>query len=165
MSVDIEKVIKDLSPKLKKIAYRFVSATNSMAEVDDIVQESLITLWELDCRGYEIKNIEALAKKIVKTICVEHYRKQKITIVDLNDYKLISASRATDTLEDSDNEIILADILNHLTPTERLYIQLRNLQGLSLDEIVEATGKPKNSIKVTLSNARLKLLARVKEIK
>lgn len=68
-------------------------------------------------------------------------------------------------MEESDNEVIVTDLLAHLTPTERALIQMRNSEGLSLDEIAEVTGKPKTSIKTTLSNARRKLLARMRELK
>ena len=162
--MDLEKTFKDLAPKLERIVLRFVSATNSKAEVEDIVQESLITLWELNCKGYEIKNIEALSTKIVKNICVAHYRKQRIVTVDINDCPLVGGIGTADSTEESDNEVIIANLFNYLTSTERALIQMRNIQGLSLDEIAEVTGKPKNSIKVTLSNARHKLLERIEEL-
>ena len=41
----------------------------------------------------------------------------------------------------------------------RNLLNLRNEQGLSLDEIAVATGRPKGSIKVALSTARKKMMA------
>ena len=163
--MDIESIIYDLAPKLERIVIRFISSTNSRAEVEDIVQESLITLWELNSKGYEIQNVEALAIKITKNICVAHYRKQRIATLDINDNMLVGDTGTSDSIEEAENEVIIANLFNHLTPTERELVQMRNSQGLSLDEIAEVTGKPKNSIKVTLSKARRKLLARMKELK
>ena len=163
--MDFENNIKNLAPKLERIVTGFISATNSKAEVEDIVQESLIALWELNSKGYEIRNVEALAIKITKNICVAHYRKQRIATVDIDDYVLAGELGTADSVEESDNEVLVTDLLAHLTPTERALIQMRNNEGLSLDEIAEVTGKPKTSIKTTLSNARRKLLARMRELK
>ena len=163
--MDIENNIYDLAPKLERIVIRFISSTNSRAEVEDIVQESLITLWELNSKGYEIRNVEALAIKITKNICVAHYRKQRIATIDINDNMLVGDTGTSDSIEEAENEVIIANLFKHLTPTERELVQMRNSEGLSLDEIAEVTGKPKNSIKVTLSKARRKLLARMKELK
>lgn len=79
--MDFENNIKNLVPKLERIVTGFISATNSKAEVEDIVQESLIALWELNSKGYEIRNVETLAIKITKNICVAHYRKHCIQII------------------------------------------------------------------------------------
>lgn len=163
--MDFENIIKSLAPKLERIVVRFISTTHSRAEVEDIVQESLIALWELNSKGYEIRNVEALAIKITKNICVAHYRKQRIATVDIDDHVLAGELGTADSVEESDNEVIVTDLLAHLTPTERALIQMRNSEGLSLDEIAEVTGKPKTSIKTTLSNARRKLLARMRELK
>ena len=163
--MDFENIIKSLAPKLERIVVRFISTTHSRAEVEDIVQESLIALWELNSKGYEIRNVEALAIKITKNICVAHYRKQRIATVDIDNHVLAGELGTADSVEESDNEVIITDLLAHLTPTERALIQMRNSEGLSLDEIAEVTGKPKTSIKTTLSNARRKLLARMKELK
>lgn len=163
--MDFENNIKNLAPKLERIVTGFISATNSKAEVEDIVQESLIALWELNSKGYEIRNVEALAIKITKNICVAHYRKQRIATVDIDDHVLAGELGTADSVEESDNEVLVTDLLAHLTPTERALIQMRNSEGLSLDEIAEVTGKPKTSIKTTLSNARRKLLARMRELK
>lgn len=163
--MDFENIIKSLAPKLERIVVRFISTTHSRAEVEDIVQESLIALWELNSKGYEIRNVEALAIKITKNICVAHYRKQRIATVDIDNHVLAGELGTADSVEESDNEVIITDLLAHLTPTERALIQMRNSEGLSLDEIAEVTGKPKTSIKTTLSNARRKLLARMKEHK
>ena len=57
---------------------------------------------------------------------------------------------------------IQESIYGSLTTTQREYLHLRNDEGLSLDEIATRTGKPKTSIKSTLSKARKQMLELIK---
>jgi RNA polymerase sigma-70 factor (ECF subfamily) len=52
-----------------------------------------------------------------------------------------------------------------LTDSQRQLLALRNEQGLSLDEIAAATGRPKSSIKVALSTARKSMMEQMKKLK
>jgi RNA polymerase sigma-70 factor (ECF subfamily) len=49
-----------------------------------------------------------------------------------------------------------------LTDTQRTCLDLRNVEGMSLDEIAVLTGKPKDSVKSTISAARRKMLEELK---
>ena len=50
-----------------------------------------------------------------------------------------------------------------LSKTQRQYMEMRNGKGMSLDEISAATGRPKSSIKVTISAARRQLLEKLEK--
>ena len=162
--MNFDQNIEDLTPGLTALARKFMVATGSNAEIEDIVQEAFITLWRLKKNGYEIRNMRALATKIVKVICVSHYRRQKVKTVGFEGKELESNLLATSDVDRADNDLILGELLDCLTPTEKAFIQMRNSQGLSLDEISEITGRPKDSIKTTLSLARRKMIAKMKEL-
>lgn len=70
---DFEILIIKIRPKLLSVARNF--ALVSGIEADDVVQEALMALWELAQENYNMRNVEALAIKITKNICVSHYRK------------------------------------------------------------------------------------------
>ena len=53
----------------------------------------------------------------------------------------------------------------NLTDSLRNLLNLRNEQGLSLDEIAAATGRPKGSVKVALSTARKKMMEQWQKMK
>lgn len=162
--MDLDQIIEDLTPGLTALARKFVVATDSKAEIEDIVQEAFITLWKLKESGYEIRNMRALATKIVKVICVSHYRRRKLKTVGIEVQELVGNFPATNDVDKTDNDLILRELLDCLTHTEKAFIHMRNSQGLSLDEISEATGRPKDSIKTTLSIARRKMIAKMKEL-
>ena len=67
-----------LRARLIALAKRFNRATGCDGEAEDIVQDALVTLWELAEKGYPIRDADALAVKITKTRCVERYRRQHI---------------------------------------------------------------------------------------
>jgi RNA polymerase sigma-70 factor (ECF subfamily) len=71
----------------------------------------------------------------------------------------MEATVLTDT---EDLKKIRKSIYGYLTMTQREYLHLRNDEGKTLDEIAEITGKPKTSIKSTLSSARKQMLNLIK---
>ena len=123
-----------------------------------MVQEALVSLWELAESGYPIKDAEAMAVKMTKNICVGHYRKARVEMLSLTHDNYTGGFEATMLTDKEDLRRIRKEVYGTLTTTQREYLHLRNDEGLSLDEIASATGKPKTSIKSTLSKARKQML-------
>jgi RNA polymerase sigma-70 factor (ECF subfamily) len=151
--------------KLIALARRFNRASGCGAEAEDIVQDALVTLWLLAKNGYPIRDAEALAVKITKTCCVERYRRQHIRFEPMEDLSIDGSISTSSGTEEMDIETIRGIVQRGLTDSQRKLLVLRNDDGLSLDEIVAATGRPKSSIKVALSTARKHMLERFKKLK
>ncbi len=146
--------------KLLALARSF--ALPSGIEPDDVVQEAMIALWELTEQGYPMKDTEAMAIRLTKNICVEHYRKAHLELQALTHDNYLGGTEATVLTDREDLRRIQESIYGSLTTTQREYLHLRNDEGLSLDEIATRTGKPKTSIKSTLSKARKQMLELIK---
>ena len=146
--------------KLLALARSF--ALPSGVEPDDVVQEAMIALWELTEQGYPMKDTEAMAIRLTKNICVEHYRKAHLELQALTHDNYLGGTEATVLTDREDLRRIQESIYGSLTTTQREYLHLRNDEGLSLDEIATRTGKPKTSIKSTLSKARKQMLELIK---
>lgn len=153
-----------LRGKLEALARRFTLTAGIGDEPEDIVQEALVTLWELSEKGYPIQNAEALAVRLVKNRCVDHYRKRKVFFSPLEEGLQAGNPPVTGRLEDEENERIRKHLYGMLSETQRTFLAMRNEYDLSLDEIAAATGRPKNSIKSSLSSARRQLLEELKKI-
>ena len=151
--------------KLVKLALRFNRAAGLDMEADDIVQDALVTLWQLAEKGYPVRDAEALAVKITKTRCVERYRRQHIRFEPLSDQPVPGGFSATADTDETDIDTIRNIVQKDLTDSQRKLVALRNEQGMSLDEIATATGRPKGSIKVALSTARKKMMEQWKKMK
>lgn len=145
--------------RLTALARRFNRAAGLETEAEDIVQDALLTLWQLSEKGYPVRDAEALAVKLTKTRCVERYRRQHIRFEPLADQPVPGGFSATADTDETDIRTIRGIVQKDLTDSQRNLLNLRNEQGLSLDEIAAATGRPKGSIKVALSTARKKMMA------
>lgn len=151
---------KRVRGKLLALAQSF--ALPSGVEAEDVVQEAMIALWELTEQGYPVKDAEAMAIRLTKNICVNHYRKAHLKEQALTHDNYLGGTEATILTDREDLKRIQRSIYNSLTTTQREYLHLRNDEGLSLDEIATRTGKPKTSIKSTLSKARKQMLEQIK---
>lgn len=148
--------------KMLATALRFTRAVSASFEAQDMVQEAMLTLWILVENGYPIRNPESLAIKITKNVCVAHYRKSKLdNPLDGEDYE--GGEEATSLTDISDCRIIRSRLLQGLTDTQKRCLELRNIAGLSLDEIAAVTGKSKSSVKTTISVARKQMLEQIKK--
>lgn len=158
---EFEILTKNIRRKLLSVVRNF--PLPSEMEADDVVQEALVALWELAEQDYPMRDIEALAIKITKNICVSHYRKAHLETQSLVHDNYIGGMEATFLTDREDLMKIRKTIYRSLTSTQREYLQLRNDEGMTLDEIAERTGKPKTSIKSTLSSARKQMLNLIKK--
>ena len=150
--------------KLVAVARQFGRATGSTSdEAEDVVQEALVTLWELVEKGYPVRDAEALAVRLTKNICVNHFRKRKIRFRPLEEAALSGSAPTDSPLEAEENQRI-RNLYKKLSETQRTFLTMRSDYALSLDEIAAATGRPKNSIKVSLSTARRQMLEELKKM-
>jgi len=152
-----------LRKRLLRLAGRFVSSTDLSIEAADIVQEAMARLWMMEQDGRQIRNMDALATTITKNICISHYRKREIRTEQIESDEQPGGEGAESRIEDAESAATKKRLMGRLTDSQRLYMTMRNDYGLSLDEIAARTGKPKTSIKTTLSNARRLLLEELKK--
>ena len=150
--------------ELIALAARFLRATRGPDEAEDIVQEALLSLWELSEKDYPIQNAKALAIKITKNICVSRYRKRIIESIPIKDDSFQSGLTAEERTEAADNTRIKKAVYAELSRSEAELMTLKTEQDLTLDEIAKETGRPKASIKVIISNARKKMREQLKKL-
>ena len=159
--IEFEILTKRIRPKLLSVARNFTLASGM--ETDDVVQEALMNLWELMEQDYPIRDAEALAIRITKNICVSQYRKVHLDTQSLVHDNYIGGTEATVLTDKEDLRKIRKSIYGTLTMSQKEYLHLRNDEGKTLDEIAEITGKPKTSIKSTISAARKQMLYLIKK--
>ena len=161
---DFEYISEKVRPKLLAVVRKYLRVADASEDAEDIVQEALVALWGFVSRGMEPRNIEALAVRITKNICVDHYRRLRIQTQPIGGRDYPGGALASAMTDQNDDVVLRRALLSHLTESQRECVILRNEEELSLDEIAARTGKPKTSVKTNISAARRRMLEELKKM-
>ena len=160
---EFENIVPVLRPLMVKVGRDFFG---NDADADDVAQEGLIRLWRYCERLSAERNMEALAVKVAKNICVEIYRKRTTKTISLTDR--LESNEASD---DADANIVagetqqkIDEAMERLSPRERELLRKRHIEGHTADEIATETGIPKPSVKSMISMARKKMIKELQKI-
>ena len=155
---EFEQIAERLRQKVLKVGLQFFG---SQEDAEDAAQETIEQLWRYCEQIDASRNIEALAIRVAKNCCVSLYRKNRPT-PNPSLYGGELGSTPQEILEAKDTELMLEEALDLLKPRERQLFEMRQLEGLSVDEISSETGIPKLSITAMVSAARKKVFTEFK---
>ena len=135
--------ILPLKDKLYRLALRI---TLNSAEAEDVVQDTMIRVWNKRDEWPQFESIEAYCLTIARNLAID--RSQKMEAQNL---ELTSEVR---------------EMPDTLTPYDRLAqtMQLRDVEGKSYKEIADILQITEEQVKVTLFRARQKIKQRYTEI-
>lgn len=146
------------------VAYRFV---NDEQEAEDIVQEAFVRLWK-NMKSYrqEVK-LTTWLYRIVANLCLDFLksrrgRERKIR-KDIR-YGYTAADRSTPEREYEQSELmqLIVHAAEELTPKQKAVFILRDLEGLSVDEVTEILSMTAGNVKSNLFHARQKMAEKLK---
>ncbi len=155
---EFEHIAERLRQKVLKVGLQFFG---SQEDAEDAAQETMEQLWRYCEQIDASRNIEALAIRVAKNCCVSLYRKNRPN-PNPSLYGGELGSTPQEILEAKDTELMLEEALDLLKPRERQLFEMRQLEGLSVDEISSETGIPKLSITAMVSAARKKVFIELK---
>ena len=155
---EFEHIAEKVRQKVLKVGLQFFG---SQEDAEDAAQETMEQLWRYCEQIDASRNIEALAIRVAKNCCVSLYRKNRPT-PNPSLYGGELGSTPQEILEAKDTERMLEEALDLLKPRERQLFEMRQLEGLSVDEISSETGIPKLSITAMVSAARKKVFTELK---
>jgi RNA polymerase sigma-70 factor (ECF subfamily) len=136
--------------KMYRIALRLL---NNADDAQDAVQDAFLKLWNKRNELHEVANNEAFAVTILRNICLDFLKKEKMDFVD--NYVEISAENSLFAeIEMRDNVHKISELIEKLPEPQRQIILFRHWDGFSDEEIVLATGLTEGNIRVLLSRAR-----------
>ena len=147
------------------VAYRFV---NSRTDAEDVSQEAFVRLWKnLGQYRPEVK-LTTWLYKIVTNLCLDllksRQHKNSLSQRSMDDSLAIADSASADAilLEDELRAIILRSA-DELTPKQKAVFILRDIEGLSVDEVCSILGMSAGNVKSNLYYARLSVTERIKQ--
>ncbi len=142
---------------IKNRLYRFaLGIVGQPAEAEDVVQEVFIKLWNQRNQMDAISNIEAWCITATRNLSIDklrskHQRLQPIAAgFDLHD----QSATPYEAVVTNDVFDRVRSLLNHLPEKQRDIMRLRDIEGLSYQEISEALNVPMEQVKVYLFRAR-----------
>ena len=148
---EFEEKAKELRSLMYNVGLRYFQ---SQDDAEDVAQESLLLLWKYCEKIDANRNIKALAEKVAKNCSVSMKRQRKIAMMPLAD------NTDSMTFQPEVEEESLP--LHILAPRERELFEMRQIDGLSNNEIANATGIKKETVQSMVSVARKKLFDEIK---
>lgn len=167
--IDFRHDLLPLKDKLYRMAQRI---TLDSLEAEDVVEDTLVRVWEQREKLGEIDNLDAYCHTICRNLALDRAAKAEHKTLSLDkmreDTDEASAHEGEHLADDAhrrpDAELEYAeqlqqvhDSFNALPERQRTILHLRDIEGRSNSEIAEITGLSEGNIKVIISRARTTL--------
>ena len=156
---EFETIAVKLHQKALKVCLDFWSSKD---DAEDAAQETMIQLWRYLEHIDAERSVEALAVRVAKNCCVSMYRKQHRERLATDLSREPPHISPHELMEAKDMQRMLSEALDLLKPRERQLFEMRQLEGLSTDEITNQTGIPKPSVTAMVSAARKKVFTELR---
>ena len=148
----------DILP-LKNELYRLaLRITLNPAEAEDVVQETMIKVWNRRDKWDEIESIEAFCLTICRNIALDKMRKmenQNASLEDGHDAPDSSyASNPEERVMQQDRIQLVRRLINDLPEKQRSVMQLRDFEGKSYKEIAQILAISEEQVKINIFRAR-----------
>ena len=153
-----EQLVRKYQPYAFSLAMKFLC---DEAEASDVVQDSFLRVWKNIDRYDPKQKFTTWLYKIVINLCVDRFRALKRSrsiflsrdrdpvMEDLPDERDWETMRSHEQLAD-----VIRTLSGRLSPKQRMVFTLRDLQDLTVEEVVEITGLSTGSVKTNLHYAR-----------
>lgn len=150
-SDEFNNYVKLIGRRLYSLAFRILGKQN---EAEDAVQEVFIRLWNMGNKLNNYESVDALATTMTKNYCIDQLRKSRIVFESDLMVRDLSAAATDELIENAESYMIIQKIIVTMAPNFRKMIIMKDIDGLSYEEISEKTGQNINTIRVNLSRAR-----------
>ena len=155
--------ILPLKDKLFRLALRI---TFDRAEAEDVVQDTMIRVWNKREEWTQFGSIEAYCLTVAKNLAIDRSQKKEAQNVELTPEmeEESEISGPYDQLVNNERMSIIHRLINELPEKQRLIMQLRDIKGESYKEIAKILNLTEEQVKVNLFRARQKVKQRYLEI-
>lgn len=143
---------------LKDALYRLaLRITLSHEEAQDIVQDTLIKVWDKRESWNEIESIEAFSITICRNLALDRIKKHDNLNDSLEERQTESPDTSSTPFEDTlqqDRIELVRNLVNTLPEKQRSCMQLRDFEGKPYKEIAKILGISEEQVKVNIFRAR-----------
>ena len=144
---------------LKNELYRLaLRITLNHAEAEDVVQETMIKIWNRRDRWDELESIEAFCLTICRNIAIDKTKKaenQNQSLMDEHDSPDSSyTSNPEEQAMQQDRIALIRRLIDTLPEKQRSCMQLRDFEGKSYKEIATILDISEEQVKINIFRAR-----------
>ena len=145
---------------LKNELYRLaLRITLNPADAEDVVQETMMKVWNRREQWDQIESIEAFCLTVCRNFSLDKMRKMGLNdqSLDTDEHDAPDRSHTADPEEQAiqqDRVRLVRDIIDRLPEKQRSVMQLRDFEGKSYKEIAAILGISEEQVKVNIFRAR-----------
>ena len=146
--------ILPLKDKLFRLALRI---TLNREESEDIVQDTLIKVWNSRDRWQQLDSIEAYSLTVARNLSLDRIKKMENQNGSLEDEKterLDASSNPSERMIQKDKLDIVKRMIDELPEKQRSCIQLRDIEGKAYKDIAQILGITEEQVKINIFRAR-----------
>ncbi len=143
-----------LKNKLFRLALRI---TLNREEAEDVVQDTLIKIWNSRDRWQELDSIEAYSLTIARNLSLDRIKRMDNQNGSLEEEKverLDQSSTPSERMIQKDKLDIVRRIIDELPEKQRSCLQLRDIEGKTYKEIADILSITEEQVKVNIFRAR-----------
>lgn len=152
-----------LKNKLFRLAMRI---TLNREEAEDIVQETLIKVWNARDKWQQMDSIEAYSLTVARNLSLDHQKKMDNQNASLEDEKTErpdTTSNPSERMIQQDKLDIVRRIIDTLPEKQRSCLQLRDIEGKPYKDIAAIMGITEDQVKVNIFRARQNIRQRFQQ--
>lgn len=143
-----------LKDKLYRLALRITLQTD---EAEDIVQETLIRVWEHRTEWPELQSIEAYSLTICRRLALDAANRAGRGNVQLMEHDAQSLLQTAESQDARERMALVRQLMDSLPEVQRSIMELRDIEGYSYQEIADVLQLSDSQVKVYLHRARTTL--------
>ena len=161
--VSFRNDVLPLKNQLFRLALRI---TLNREEAEDIVQDTMIKVWDKRYEWGSIDSIEAYSLRICRNLSLDRLKKRDHQNGSLEEaqHRQEPLSTPQDRLVDQDRLRIVKEIVNSLPEKQRTCMQLRDFEGKQYKEIASILGITEEQVKTNIFRARQTVKQRFQKI-
>lgn len=152
--VSFRNDVLPLKNELFRLALRI---TLNRVEAEDIVQDTLIKVWDRRFEWESLDSIEAFSLTVCRNLSLDRLRKKENSndsLEDVNVAEPVASSNPQDRMIQEDRVSLVRQIIDSLPEKQRSCMQLRDFEGKSYKEIAQVLGITEEQVKVNIFRAR-----------
>jgi len=160
-NISFRTIVLPLSDRLFRLALRI---TMNRAEAEDVVQDTLLKVWEQRDEWKQIKNLEAFAITICRNRALDVLKRAGRNTRSLDEVENVQSSifNVQSSLEERERISLVRRLMDNLPEVQRIIMLLRDVEGKTYQEIAETLDISETQVKVYLHRARTKIKEKLK---